>query len=761
MFIHICMYSSAEMDDGENKDNNNNDELPDEMNLEGSDGGDEPPNEEEDPTGEDGGIDAMDEEDPEDGGSSENDDDDDEHNNHERTAISESCGDLPEQQQEEEPKEDEDHDRSAVELPKAADDQTPAAYGIRSDKGKDSLLNAADEGDAHNTDNSDKQDDGSNSDQQDPSAMKAHQPQGKGGRSQGESRDGQSHEVGGSNREEQPVKPTSREIEPPNPFKNPGDVNEKWHRRLNLVLPPNGDADADDDADDDGGGGNDQDVEDGLGKGLYEHASKEEGAMEQVLADAPEEDAVQLPEEGERSDDSNPAAAAAMGQDDEGSPDLQNDRPDDIDCDGERKRDRPQDEDRYAGQKAKKKRLNNNDRVDVGSDDRNEEHSNDEDANDDEGVPMDDDEDNHQSDDESRSVDEAVGETGGEVNLSDSSKVVTKESFQFGPRSTVEKRDNEQVLDDANEDEGIQCHDFDPRDVSQSSLLKGRQLWQHYRQSTESYAMRLCEQLRLILEPTLATRLRGDYRTGKRINMRKVIPYVASGFRKDKIWLRRTKPAKRAYQVMVMIDDSSSMGSAGPLALSSLAMIATAMTRLEIGELSIASFAEDVTVLHKFGTPFTDECGASIVSRFHFEASSTMLSASLHAVKAVFDEARGSICQMSNLSSTAVLQLCFVISDARIDSDNREHLEAKVRALSEQNILVVLVIIDRSADPKDSIFNTRSVSFIGNKVVTRSYFDDFPFPYYVAIQHIEALPDVLSNALKQWFELIHLQLSNH
>jgi len=213
---------------------------------------------------------------------------------------------------------------------------------------------------------------------------------------------------------------------------------------------------------------------------------------------------------------------------------------------------------------------------------------------------------------------------------------------------------------------------------------------------------------------------------------------------------------------MVMIDDSSSMGSAGPLALSSLAMIATAMKRLEIGELSIVSFAEEVRVLHKFGTPFTDESGASIVSRFHFEASRTMLSASLHAVKTVFDDARGNICQqMSNLSSTAVLQLCFVISDARIDSDNREHLEAKVRALSEQNILVVLVIIDRSGDPKDSIFNTRSVSFVGNKVVTRSYFDDFPFPYYVAIQRIEALPDVLSNALKQWFELIHLQLNNH
>lgn len=52
---------------------------------------------------------------------------------------------------------------------------------------------------------------------------------------------------------------------------------------------------------------------------------------------------------------------------------------------------------------------------------------------------------------------------------------------------------------------------------------------------------------------------RGDYRTGKRLNMRKVIPYIASQFRKDKIWLRRTKPSKRQYQICLAIDDSSSM----------------------------------------------------------------------------------------------------------------------------------------------------------------------------------------------------------
>ncbi|KAF0034760.1 hypothetical protein F2P81_012518 [Scophthalmus maximus] len=41
--------------------------------------------------------------------------------------------------------------------------------------------------------------------------------------------------------------------------------------------------------------------------------------------------------------------------------------------------------------------------------------------------------------------------------------------------------------------------------------------------------------------------------------MRKVIPYIASQFRKDKIWLRRTKPSKREYHICLAVDDSSSM----------------------------------------------------------------------------------------------------------------------------------------------------------------------------------------------------------
>ena len=42
--------------------------------------------------------------------------------------------------------------------------------------------------------------------------------------------------------------------------------------------------------------------------------------------------------------------------------------------------------------------------------------------------------------------------------------------------------------------------------------------------------------------------MQGDYRTGKRLNMRKIIPSLASDFRRDKIWLRRSKPSVRRYQ---------------------------------------------------------------------------------------------------------------------------------------------------------------------------------------------------------------------
>jgi midasin len=47
--------------------------------------------------------------------------------------------------------------------------------------------------------------------------------------------------------------------------------------------------------------------------------------------------------------------------------------------------------------------------------------------------------------------------------------------------------------------------------------------WKNLELATMKLSQELAEQLRLVMEPTLASKLQGDYRTGKRINMKKVL----------------------------------------------------------------------------------------------------------------------------------------------------------------------------------------------------------------------------------------------
>ena len=63
---------------------------------------------------------------------------------------------------------------------------------------------------------------------------------------------------------------------------------------------------------------------------------------------------------------------------------------------------------------------------------------------------------------------------------------------------------------------------------------------------------------------------------------------------------------------------------------------------------------------------------------------------------------------LNNISSknNSIIQLCFIISDARLDSDNRLELQTIInfiREILEQYILVVLIILDLSKNNNDSI----------------------------------------------------------
>ncbi|XP_053301820.1 midasin [Pleuronectes platessa] len=266
-------------------------------------------------------------------------------------------------------------------------------------------------------------------------------------------------------------------------------------------------------------------------------------------------------------------------------------------------------------------------------------------------------------------------------------------------------------------------------------------MWHQYQTLTSALSQQLCEQLRLILEPTQAAKLKGDYRTGKRLNMRKVIPYIASQFRKDKIWLRRTKPSKREYHVCLAVDDSSSMvdNHSKQLAFESLSVIINALTLLEL--------------LHPFQQQFNDESGARILRLCQFQQKKTRIAQFMETSTKMFLAARQQIPGSVN-SDTA--QLLVIVSDGRgLFLEGKERVTAAVRAARSANVFVIFVVLD-NPNSRDSILDIKVPIFKGPGELPeiRTYMEEFPFPFYVILRDVNALPETLSDALRQWFELV-------
>ncbi|RDB14764.1 Midasin [Hypsizygus marmoreus] len=298
-------------------------------------------------------------------------------------------------------------------------------------------------------------------------------------------------------------------------------------------------------------------------------------------------------------------------------------------------------------------------------------------------------------------------------------------------------------------------------------------IWRLYESLTHDLAYALCEQLRLILDPTLATRLKGDYRTGKRLNMKKIISYIASDYTKDKIWLRRTRPSQREYQVLIAIDDSRSMAESHSvhLAYETLALVSKALGRLEAGDIAVAKFGESVDLLHGFDEgPFTDQSGMKVMSAFHFNQKATNVLSLVETSLKVLERARERRA-MSSATAADLWQLEFIISDGMCQ--DHERLRTVLRKAEEQRVMIVFVIIDslhtttgnvtssaggQQSAHQGSILTMDKAEFKNvdgrMELQLQKYLNSFPFEYYVVLRNVEALPEVLASTLKQFFERI-------
>ncbi|KAL4801476.1 hypothetical protein BDV18DRAFT_74682 [Aspergillus unguis] len=289
-----------------------------------------------------------------------------------------------------------------------------------------------------------------------------------------------------------------------------------------------------------------------------------------------------------------------------------------------------------------------------------------------------------------------------------------------------------------------------PRDEAQ-------RLWSKYESATNDLSLSLTEQLRLILAPTLATKLRGDFRTGKRLNIKRIIPYIASQYKRDKIWMRRSVPSKRNYQIMLAVDDSKSMleSGSGQLAFETLALVAKSLSMLEVGDLCVLGFGSEdhVRVAHDFGKPFSSEAGVQVFQNFSYQQTGTNVRKLIADSIALFREARFK--QSPAGGGADLWQLELIISDGICE--DHETIKRLVRQAQEERIMIVFIIVD--ALKGNSILDLTQASFEPDtesgtgemKLKMKRYLEGFPFPYYLVVRDVRELPAVLATALKQWF----------
>uniref|UniRef100_A0A914HG89 VWFA domain-containing protein n=1 Tax=Globodera rostochiensis TaxID=31243 RepID=A0A914HG89_GLORO len=328
------------------------------------------------------------------------------------------------------------------------------------------------------------------------------------------------------------------------------------------------------------------------------------------------------------------------------------------------------------------------------------------------------------------------------------------------------------------------CADFDSLDQQQNDELQDgragdeqRQLqlkWALITDAVAQLAAELAESLRAIIEPTIASRLEGDYRTGKRLNMRRLISYIASDYRKDRIWMRRTRKERRNYQICIAVDNSQSMqhNHMTEITCNALCLIERALRQLEVGQLALCSFGSQVQLIADFAASEHDcdvpPLGVRILRQLRFDQSRTDLAELLDVSQTLFTRAR----EGGGAVAAPTEQLLIILGDGRgVFSEGVQRIRQAIARLSMDRVTVLFLVMDvpppsppsssslsstnksSSSGTHKSIMDMRIADFSVNGQCTfRPYMAQFPFPLYALVRDTRTLPATVAEAVRQWFE---------
>eukprot|EP00978_Attheya_sp_CCMP212_P021232 scaffold61822_cov52-Attheya_sp.AAC.5 len=603
--------------------------------------------------------------------------------------------DTPENKEGEDDDDDKEEAEEKIDLePKPQQELESDAHGVAAQNGADKVK--SEEMDEQSENNDEGEGDDDIGDGADPEVGEAEETGNMGDQGKGEGHSNDTDESGEAGM------PNASDI--PNPFREPGSAEMYWHKKLNMVE---GSPDEEDKSTTNETTKEEEEKDNMDASGAFEFTDKNQDNSTQVLGESLEEDKSKL---------------------DDGKEEKMSETVD-------------KEEETKESNSVKKEENSSKRKKDSGSRSK---------QTDQEDVKS-------QNEDNESDAEEVMDE---DINEEDDSASESEGENEEDPQTERNKIVTDLAQLQVREDENagvkqVTCGDMVESEhvvgMDSADMINARLRWATIQNETNNLSRRLCEKLRLVMEPLVATKMRGDYRTGKRINMKRIIGYIASGYRRDKIWLRRTKPAKRNYRVLLAVDNSESMlkSGAGDMALSALATLANAMSQLEIGQLGIASFGEEMKLIHPFHETFSSESGTKLVSNFQFSEKRTRTALCVESAIAALE---------ANGDGSSNVQLVFLISDGRIERDSRVQLRRLVREMSEKNILLVMIIVEGESSPgkkkKDSIINMKEVNFENGKPKVTSFIDDYPFPYYMVLDDMISLPEVLGDALRQWFEML-------
>lgn len=164
---------------------------------------------------------------------------------------------------------------------------------------------------------------------------------------------------------------------------------------------------------------------------------------------------------------------------------------------------------------------------------------------------------------------------------------------------------------------------------------------------------------------------------------------------------------------------------------------------------SVVSFGEATKIVLTHSEQFD---GPKLVKSLNFDQNQSRIAGLLNFVRG-YSQEDGSAAGDNNLFENLLL----VLSDGRnIFSEGEQSVRKAIKLAKMRRIFIVYVIID-NPDNKHSILDIQVPHFSADRkqITMTSYLDTFPFPYYVIVRDLTQLPAVLSDAMRQWFELVN------